>query len=124
MKQAGDPGQKVKADSYNVAFRYTEKTGGYQGVITWCSFPSEEEFNKWYTPEVRANREVVEKGVTRERAIELGLSTPLECWLAAAREAAIGPNGEVNKYRLDHELEKVFFAENLALEHRAEQSRN
>lgn len=97
--------------NYNVAFRYTKKTGGYHGVITWSSFSSKKYFGKWYTPEIREREEVVEKGITEERAIELTQSTPLKCRIAAARQAATNPDGTINNDILEMEMKNVAFGE-------------
>ena len=83
--------------SYNVAFRYTREAGGYHGVMTWTSFSSKEDFDKWYTPDIKAREEVVEEGISEERAIELTRSTPLACRVAAGIQEATGDGGKVDK---------------------------
>lgn len=98
--------------SYNVAFAYTRTTGGYEGVITWASFESKEEFDKWYTEEMRKAKRVVEEDITKERAIELARQTPTVCRLAAAYQEAKNhsPEGKINQDVLEFELEKALFA--------------
>jgi len=62
---------------YNVVFRNT--TGGQysDGAITWSTFQSKEDFNNWYDAKLKSWYQVVEQGVTQERALEL-CSTPEE----------------------------------------------
>lgn len=96
---------------YVVVFRYTKEAGGYHGVITWTSYPSEEEFNQAYTPEMATHQEVVEKGVTQERAIELTRQTPFACRIAAARQEATDDDGEFNPFIFQMELDNAIFAE-------------
>lgn len=62
--------------SYNVAFVGTPASGDYEGVITWSSYLSKEEFDKAYTPEMKAKQAIVEEGITDERAVELAKQTP------------------------------------------------
>lgn len=45
--------------------------GILRGVVTWSSFESELAFNAWYGEKMRTRYEVVDKGVTKERALEL-----------------------------------------------------
>jgi hypothetical protein len=59
---------------YNVVFRRLGD-GTHQGVVTWSSYDSKEHFDKCYTDERRLKEEVVEEGVSTERALEL-CSTP------------------------------------------------
>ena len=96
---------------YIVVFRYTKKAGDYHGIITWTSYPTEEEFNKIYTQEEMAYREVVEKGVTQERAIELTRQTPFACRIAAASQDATDADGNFNPIVFRVEVEKAVFAE-------------
>lgn len=78
----------VSNPDYNVSFRYTKAAGGYEGVITWSSFKSKEAFDKWWAenPGVREKQEIVEQGITSERAIELTRSTPVECYTRSSRQ--------------------------------------
>jgi hypothetical protein len=63
--------------SYNVAFR--TMVGTHRGVVTWTAFDSKEAFDKWISGEMLDGSgrlladvyDVVEEGVTKERAIEL-----------------------------------------------------
>lgn len=74
---------------YNVAFVYTKEAGGYEGIVTWTSYPSKEEFDKmWkeYPEEVRKKERILEEGITPERCIELVEQTPQACHQAAALE--------------------------------------
>ena len=55
---------------YAVVFRtITECTT--KGAITWTAFESKEHFEKWYSSKLQTWYEVVEQGVSEERAIEL-----------------------------------------------------
>ncbi|MDD4761919.1 MAG: hypothetical protein PHZ25_02770 [Candidatus Pacebacteria bacterium] len=94
---------------YNVAFRKTSKTGGFQGIITWMSFSSKNDFEKWYTDEIREQNEVVEEGITEERAVELTKTTPIKCWIAAAKQKATQPDGTINTFILEMEMVAVRF---------------
>ncbi|MFZ2975755.1 MAG: hypothetical protein WA055_04000 [Candidatus Moraniibacteriota bacterium] len=77
--------------SYNVAFRYTMAARGYSGVITWTSFVDKQHFDNWLVanPNVTARQEVVEEGITQERALELVHQTPFKCYLAANVQESI-----------------------------------
>lgn len=95
---------------YNVVFRNGDETSGYYGVITWTSFQSKEDFGQWYeklSPEVKTSNQVVEGGVTRERAIELVEMTPYVSYLVAAVSEAIMPDGKVNRGILRMQLAKL-----------------
>jgi hypothetical protein len=54
---------------YIVVFR--NLTDECKGVITWSTFKSKEDFDNRYDAEMRGLYEVVEQGVTQERAQEL-----------------------------------------------------
>ncbi|MBU2158641.1 hypothetical protein KKD81_00495 [Patescibacteria group bacterium] len=69
---------------YVVALRYKAKAGGYAGVITWTQFTSGEAFDKWFSSQ--DEHEIVERGITEARALELADSTPTKCLLMAAVE--------------------------------------
>jgi hypothetical protein len=97
--------------SYNVSFRYTAAAGGYQGIITWTSFASKKDFDEWYTEERRAHQEVVEEGISEERAVELTCSTPLKCRLAAAKQEATYEDGTFDEAIFEMELANVAFVE-------------
>lgn len=59
---------------YNVVFR-TIVACNSRGAITWTSFKSKEEFNKWDDEKMRSWYQVVAEGVSDEQAIEF-CSTP------------------------------------------------
>ncbi len=86
---------------YNVAFVYTREARGYEGVITWTSFESKEDFDKWYTPEIRARERVVEEGITDERAVELCSRTPIACYAAAKLQDATMEDGSIDLFLLE-----------------------
>jgi len=94
---------------YNVAFRYTD--GGYAGVVTWSSFGSKHEFDDWRRNGGGKGEEVVEEGITQERAIELTRTTPLRSRIAAAiDESTDRDTGEVNNDLLRRHLRNVALA--------------
>ncbi|PLX27958.1 hypothetical protein C0583_01840 [Candidatus Parcubacteria bacterium] len=98
------------SEMYNVALRYTIKAGGYHGIITWTSFESKEDFDKFYTEKIRENQEVVEEGISEERCMDLTATTPLACRIAAAHEEANSSGGEISKFILEAEMQKAVFA--------------
>jgi len=100
---------------YNVAFRYTEKTAGYHGIITWSSFVDKAVFDVWYTPKIKARMEVVEEGISDERAVELTRSTPLECRIASSVQEARNEDGTINSTILDMNLQSTILAHLLDL---------
>lgn len=102
-------------DSYIVAFRYTRKTKGYHGIMTWTRFPSKEYFDNWYTPELRTKQEIVEEGITQERAIELTHQTPFACRIAAAFQEATDRKGKVHSDILEMKIEEALLAEQYAI---------
>ncbi len=106
-----------KNSSYIVAFRYTRKAGGYHGVTIWSCFSSKEDFQKWYTPEIRERQDIVEEGINENRAIELVHQTPLACRMAAALHEATDPQGNVDPDILKAEQMKAMFGEQKAQEY-------
>ncbi|MEK7535728.1 MAG: hypothetical protein AAB590_01800 [Patescibacteria group bacterium] len=98
---------------YNVAFVYTRETGGFEGVVTWCTFKSKEDFDKFYTDEIRKRERVVEEGISQERCIELVKLTPHACRVAAAIQKATGPDGEIDVESLKMELHMALMASSL-----------
>jgi hypothetical protein len=95
---------------YIVVFRYTEQAGGYCGVMTMRHFSSKEAFDSWYVPEISAKEEIVEEGVTKDRAIRLASETPLSCRMAAAKQEATDSNGNVDPDILRAAEQKAMFA--------------
>ncbi len=55
---------------YNVVFR-TIMVCETQGAVTWTSFVSKADFETWYDKTMRSQVEVVEQGVTENRAMEV-----------------------------------------------------
>ena len=102
--------------NYNVVFQYTRETGGYEGVITWTSFPDKEYFENWYTPNIEKRQRAIAKGVTPEEAIKLTRQTPRACRIASCLEEATMDDGSVNKKILDMKLQNVFLGEILEKE--------
>jgi hypothetical protein len=69
---------------YVVALRYTSKAGGYAGVVTSTDFGSKAEFDAWFLTQDK--HEVVEEGITLDRAVQLADATPVKCLLMSAVE--------------------------------------
>ena len=59
---------------HNVVFRNISGSIS-DGVITWSSFKSKVDFDKWNDQKMKSWYQVVEEGVSQERAIDL-CSTP------------------------------------------------
>lgn len=97
---------------YTVAFRYTKGAGGYAGVVTWTQFLSKEDFNTGMRLKLeKLNQEVVEEGITTERATELCRETPVAAMIRAAiEEATIPGTNLVNKDILELQLTQVLLA--------------
>lgn len=100
---------------YNVAFRYTEAAGGMQGVVTWTGYESKEAFLAFCISEegrsVLEIQEVVEEGITPERAIDLVRQTPAEAYITAAYAMSTNPNtGRIERDALSLELTKAAYA--------------
>ena len=55
---------------YNVVFKNIGENTS-KGVVTWSTFQDKEKFDEWYDAEMRAWYQIVEEGVTQERAVEL-----------------------------------------------------
>ena len=109
---------------YNVAFVYTAKAGGYEGVVTWTSFPSKEYFDKFYTDAIKERERVVEEGISQDRCVELVRQTPRACRIAAVmQEATSTKSGEVNQELLAHGLENIAFAEAFERQEQKEKAR-
>lgn len=94
---------------YNVALVYTDKAGGYEGVVTWTSFKSKKDFDEWFTEKLQETHRVVEKGVSEERCKELTRRTPKACRISAALQEATGEDGEINQGILAMRLATINF---------------
>ena len=96
---------------YNVAFANTRAMGAQEGIITWTPFESKEEFDKFYTNDMKRFFRVIEEGISNERCIELVKQTPIACRIAAAiAESEDSETGEINQELLKFRLEMVKFA--------------
>jgi len=100
----------TEKEMYNVAFRYTEKAGGYHGNVIWTSFESKEKFDEWYTDGIRADQKVVEEGISSERCMELVNEVPIACNVAACLDKATNSTGKLNPGVLEMELMNVAMA--------------
>jgi len=58
---------------YNVVFR-TIADCASKGAITWTSFNNKRHFDEWFDAKMRNWYEIVEEGVSPERAVELSSS--------------------------------------------------
>jgi len=90
-----NPNQPREVSMYNVVFK-TIVECATKGAITWSAHKSKEYFDKWYDEKMRSWYEVVEQGVTEERAIEL-CSSP---------EAALAVLSSVGR-RIDEVLSRI-----------------
>lgn len=75
---------------YNVVFRNISGSTS-DGVITWSSFKSKAAFDEWNDEKMRSWYQVVEEGVSQERAVEL-CSTP-----EATRSVVVSKMREVSE---------------------------
>ena len=57
-------------EEYNVVFRYTNKDSKFNRKITQRSFNGKDEFIEWYTPNMKKLYDVIDRGITKEGAIE------------------------------------------------------
>jgi len=105
--------------SYVVIFKNTKVCGGYAGVITWTVFESKNKFDELFDDKMRSRSEVLEEGVTEERAIELVCQTPLSCRVAAALEEVTDPqSGERDEDMFLFKLQEALFVARLYISHR------
>jgi hypothetical protein len=101
-----------KKKDYIVVFAYTKEAGGYEGIVVWTCFSSKEDFEKWYTEDLKKYKRVIAEGVTAERAVELVRQTPRACRIAAAlQEATERETGEVNEDTFQAKLKTMIMAE-------------
>ena len=103
--------------SYNVALRYTEAAGGYAGVITWVTFISKEHFQNWSADQGEPwIHEVVEEGISEERATALARTTPFASRVKAALEDATDPKtGEVSDQILEMKIQMTMLARQMGM---------
>ncbi|MBI3572108.1 hypothetical protein HY091_01065 [Candidatus Kaiserbacteria bacterium] len=98
------PAQK----EYIVALRYTKEAGGYAGVVTWTVSPSKAAFDAQFKD--YKDLEVVEEGISEERAIQLCKSTPPQSLLLAAlQDATDRETGHINFLLLRGNIERALF---------------
>lgn len=69
---------------YNVVFRNIVECST-EGVLTWSTFQDKNHFDGWYVESMRSQYEVVEEGVTQDRAIELCSSPEAGLMLMASQ---------------------------------------
>lgn len=78
----------VLAQKYAIVFSHTAATGGYAGVRFRMGFRDKDDFDAWYTPEVRMSYEVVAEGVSDTEAVHLCKQTPVSSYVRAAMQEA------------------------------------
>jgi len=76
-----------------------KEVSAYAGIITWTSLTSEEDFEAWYDDEMKENYDILAKGVSDGRAIEITEETPLVSRVAVALFEADG-NDDMLRMRL------------------------
>jgi len=71
---------------YIVVFRDLREE--HRGVVSWVSFQSKTDFDERYNEEMRGFQQVVEEGITQERAIELCSTSQAtrNWWISRMRE--------------------------------------
>lgn len=89
---------------YIVVFRRASGPG--QGVVTWTLFASKEEFEREQNEIKAGGREVIEEGVSSERALELVRKAPFIAYLNVAYHEATGADGRVDSKKLTASLTK------------------
>ena len=93
----GDKFRPVAHDEYIVVLAYNKAAGGYAGVRTWSPYSSKTEFDAWFKSIGHKDHEVVDEGVTEDRAIEICSQTRGRNYLRAALdEATDRRTGRVN----------------------------
>jgi hypothetical protein len=77
-----------------VVLQYTEKAGGYCGVITWTAFDSKQHFETWKqeNPNALDDQKVIAEGVTQAEAIRMCRSTTIESRVRALMDEATDPD--------------------------------
>ena len=105
--------------AYNVALRYNKLAGGYAGVITWTSFKNKTHFDKWFA-RVK-DREIVEEGITQERAVALARTTSFASRVAAALEEATDKQtGEISDDILLMKIRMILLTPRMFLSHQSD----
>lgn len=97
------------AKPYSVVFRYNEKAGGYDGVITWTNFADKAEFDKWWSELDIRNQDIVAQGVAPSDAILLVKTTSPSAYLLSALQEATHEE-KVSVPHLKAQLATVLYA--------------
>ncbi|MCX6712615.1 MAG: hypothetical protein NTY66_00190 [Candidatus Vogelbacteria bacterium] len=99
-------------------FVYTALTEGFEGVRTWTSFSSKEDFDAERHVIIDGEKymydgreKVVAEGLSNEECKQLCRQTPRACRVAAAFQRATGPRGAVSPEILAMELFGLGLAE-------------
>lgn len=102
----------TRTDTYNVAFRGTSKENGYAGVVTWTPFASKAAFDEYWRSADQTIQEIVEEGITDNRAAELVRTTPLQSYINAAIMSSRDPiTGDFDLTYMNNKLESVRYLE-------------
>lgn len=91
---------------YIAATRGTAKAGGYAGVVTWSDWGTKKKFESYLASQ--DEQEVVEEGITQDRAIELCEAVPRAFHIEAALDDATDPStNEIMPDYLSHRLRSL-----------------
>lgn len=86
---------------YIVTLRGKRGSGANCGVVNWTHFPTKEEFDRWFDDKVKALYELVEEGITQERAQELCQSSRSTSSSAIASRLAGREDARIDEARLE-----------------------
>ena len=101
--------------NYKVVFQYTSAAKGYEGNRYQIPFNSKQEFDSWYTEEVKKKQTVVAEGVTDEEALRLCMDVPLSKRFNAATEGAKNDTGRLNPAILEMNIRNIAILEGLRI---------
>lgn len=100
----------TETKGYFAAFRCTSKENGHAGIITWSRFDSKKDFDDFWKGQDHSIQEIVEEGITSERAVELVQTTPHQAYINAAIMDSRHPvTGDFHLDILEMKLQAVSF---------------
>lgn len=100
----------MSKEGYLVVFKNVATGSGYNGIRTQTSFEDKDAFDEWFDDEMKSIYEVVEQGVTEERALWLVSGTPASCRIKAALQASTISNGEIDENIFRYKLQEALYA--------------